>query len=74
MKNLLFYIAEITPFLFFLFLMIFAIINRYFQNKNPKTKFAKKLKMINKHLEIVVLAFFLFAFAYGMFIMFDVLG
>lgn len=74
MKNLLFYIAEITPFLFFLFLMIFAIINRYAQNKNPKTKFAKKLKIMNKYLEIFVLALFLFAFVYGVFIMFDVLG
>lgn len=74
MKNLFFYIAEIIPFLFFLFLIIFTIINRYVQNKNPKTKFSKKLKIINKYLEIFALALFLFAFVYGMFIMFDVLG
>lgn len=74
MKNLFFYIAEIIPFLFFLFLIIFAITNRYIQNKKPKTNLAKQLKTINKHLEIIVLAFCLFAFAYGMFIMFNVLG
>lgn len=74
MSSIFFHIAEVLPFILFLFLIIFAIINRYTQNKNPKTTFAKKLKKINKYLDIFILAFFLFAFIYGMFIMFDNLG